>query len=76
MFRIEIGGIADVKTLKNIYEQLRAVVRQYRVLVMHMRAGRPDVDSPLEAGELCVTCPACPQPGVNLPENWRNDPLR
>ncbi|KAH9478216.1 hypothetical protein JR316_0008669 [Psilocybe cubensis] len=27
-------------------------------------------------GELGIFCPACPQPGVNLPDNWREDPNR
>uniref|UniRef100_A0A8H7XMY7 CxC2-like cysteine cluster KDZ transposase-associated domain-containing protein n=1 Tax=Psilocybe cubensis TaxID=181762 RepID=A0A8H7XMY7_PSICU len=25
-------------------------------------------------GDLGIFCPACPQPGVNLPDNWREDP--
>lgn len=24
-------------------------------------------------GELTVTCPACPQPGINLPDDWEKD---
>ncbi|KAH9483512.1 hypothetical protein JR316_0002980 [Psilocybe cubensis] len=24
-------------------------------------------------GELAIFCPACPQPGINLPTNWRED---
>jgi len=27
-------------------------------------------------GELANYCPACPQPGLNLPENWKEDPNR
>jgi hypothetical protein len=27
-------------------------------------------------GELAIFCAACPQPGVNLPEGWENDPER
>jgi hypothetical protein len=25
-------------------------------------------------GELALFCAACPQPGVNLPDGWRDDP--
>jgi hypothetical protein len=25
-------------------------------------------------GMLGLFCAACPQPGVNMPENWENDP--
>ncbi|KAG9011401.1 hypothetical protein FRB90_007326, partial [Tulasnella sp. 427] len=41
-----------------------------------MRAGRMNADAPLRDGELCVTCPACPSPGENLPPNWQDDPLK
>ena len=26
-----------------------------------------------QAGELALFCPACPQPGINLPDNWKED---
>ena len=29
-----------------------------------------------KSGELANFCPACPQPGINLPPNWRDDPTR
>jgi hypothetical protein len=29
-----------------------------------------------EAAALALFCPACPQPGVNLPENWKEDERR
>jgi hypothetical protein len=29
-------------------------------------------DSP--TGSLTLFCPSCPQPGINLPENWKNLP--
>lgn len=25
-------------------------------------------------GEMATFCPACPQPGINLPEDWMEDP--
>ena len=28
----------------------------------------------MQPGELAIRCPACPQPGINLPENWQSDP--
>jgi hypothetical protein len=27
-------------------------------------------------GELTIFCPACPQPGINLPDNWPTDENR
>lgn len=39
-----------------------------------------DVDSNLPeneyTGKLASFCPACPQPGINLPDNWKDEPKR
>lgn len=43
---------------------------------MLMRVGRRDPSAPMVDGELCVPCPVCPQPGINLPADWADDPLR
>ncbi|KAJ7834177.1 hypothetical protein B0H13DRAFT_2370006 [Mycena leptocephala] len=51
----------------------RAIVRQYRMMQMHKRAGRAHDDSGVSGtrqGELALPCRACPQPGMNLPEGW------
>jgi hypothetical protein len=44
---------------------------------MLKRAGRgndPSGVSGTASGELAVMCPACHEPGVNLPEGWKNAP--
>lgn len=44
---------------------------------MCKRAGRGHFLSGIggtAAGELALKCRACPIPGVNLPENWRDAP--
>ena len=49
------------------------MTRQYRHLKMLKRAGRGhDASGTLgtRPGDLAVVCPACPHPGVNLPQNW------
>jgi len=28
----------------------------------------------LQPGRMAWFCPACPQPGINLPDNWRDNP--
>jgi hypothetical protein len=33
-----------------------------------------DIDRQPGNGDLALFCPACPQPGINLPDNWRNHP--
>ncbi|KAJ7256755.1 hypothetical protein C8J57DRAFT_1650145 [Mycena rebaudengoi] len=49
------------------------MTREYRNLQMAKRAGRghdPGGCAATSAGECAVLCPACPQPGKNLPDNW------
>ncbi|KAM6490840.1 hypothetical protein JOM56_013709 [Amanita muscaria] len=42
---------------------------------MMKRAGRRHDDSGAKKEGLCaILCPACPQPGINLPVNWENAP--
>ncbi|KAF7304205.1 CxC2 domain-containing protein [Mycena indigotica] len=51
--------------------------RQYRHLLLLKRMGRGhDRYGVLGTGpgELALRCPACPRPGVNLPEGWENAP--
>ncbi|KAF9462252.1 hypothetical protein BDZ94DRAFT_1322782 [Collybia nuda] len=53
------------------------MVREYRHIKMLKRSGRGH--DPLGAvgtkpGECAVLCPACPQPGLNLPPGWENAP--
>ncbi|GJE90469.1 CxC2 domain-containing protein [Phanerochaete sordida] len=48
-------------------------VRQWRHAQALKRAGRGHKEGGVKAtkpGELCIRCPACPRPGVNLPPNW------
>lgn len=51
--------------------------RQWRHLKMLKRAGRyyePGGISATKDGDLAIRCPACPQPGRNLPSVWKNVP--
>lgn len=53
------------------------VMRWWRHIKMLKRAGRghdPDGVAATKEGALAVDCPACPQDGRNLPENWRSAP--
>jgi hypothetical protein len=52
-------------------------IREWHHLKMLKRAGRGH--DPLgvdytEQGQCAVLCPACPQPGKNLPDGWENEP--
>jgi hypothetical protein len=49
------------------------MVRQFRHIKLMKRAGCGNVTGGIydtEPGALAIKCPACPQPGVNLPEDW------
>lgn len=53
------------------------VVREFRYLRMLKRAGRghdPDGPQNTQPGGLTVICPACPQPDINLPDDWESAP--
>ncbi|KAJ7190936.1 hypothetical protein GGX14DRAFT_603100 [Mycena pura] len=57
------------------YQVLLRMARQWRHLWLLMGGGRGHDPSGVlgtAAGELAIRCPACPQPGVNLPEGWEN----
>ncbi|KAF7310254.1 CxC2 domain-containing protein [Mycena indigotica] len=59
----------------NRYSIFMRISRQYRHLLLLKRMGRGhDKYGVLGTGpgELAIRCPACPRPGVNLPEGWEN----
>lgn len=61
-------------TVPDRYRELMGAARQWRDLKLRQRAGmaydRVDAISP---GSLVLFCPACPQPNVNLPTDWKKD---
>ncbi|KAF7346690.1 CxC2 domain-containing protein [Mycena sanguinolenta] len=59
------------------YQVFLRMARQYRHLLMLKRAGRGHDPSGVwgtAPGELAVLCPVCPDPKVNLPEDWEKAP--
>ncbi|KAL1724984.1 hypothetical protein EV714DRAFT_277963 [Schizophyllum commune] len=64
--------------IKKRYRSFLRCVRIWRYLKMLKRSGRAnDQDrrpSDVRPGELGLSCPACPRPGVNLPSGWENAP--
>ena len=51
------------------------MVREWRMILMMKRGGRghdPGGVSGTQLGECAVLCPACPHPGINIPDNWHN----
>ncbi|PPQ76759.1 hypothetical protein CVT24_012280 [Panaeolus cyanescens] len=55
------------------YRILMRMLGQWRHLQMLKRAGRchdPEGVEATKPGQLCVQCPSCPYPGINLPADW------
>jgi len=53
------------------------VIRQWRHIKMLKRGGRahdPSGVGGTSQGELAVKCRSCPQPGINIPPNWKECP--
>jgi hypothetical protein len=58
---------------QNRYKQLLRASRQWRDLKSRMKSGlghQSDQEMP-EDGSMAIFCPACPQPGLNLPDDWK-----
>lgn len=61
-------------TIQNRYRELMRVSRQWRNLkyLKWHGFGHKTSETP-GSGGLALFCAACPQPGVNLPEDWEKD---
>ena len=68
-----------IGSVPNLYHQLRLVSRAWRWMKKLKWSGfghtTADPMSPA-TGQLANFCPACPQPDVNLPADWKDDPNR
>ncbi|KAG6849956.1 hypothetical protein C0991_010898, partial [Blastosporella zonata] len=61
----------------DLYRELRRLSRSWRWLKKIKWAGFPHTGKSFmdpEPGELAIFCPTCPQPGINLPTDWEDDP--
>jgi hypothetical protein len=60
----------------NLYREFRRMSRLWRWMKKLKWAGYAGSTKPvneISPGELAIYCPACPQPGINIPENWKED---
>lgn len=66
-------------TVSNRYKELLRMSRVWRWMKKLKWAGfvhnQQRSDQPKD-GQLSIFCPACPQPGINIPPNWKDDPKR
>ena len=68
-----IGPIYLLKAFQDQYRELLRASRQWRVVKEYKWFGFGHKREALKTGELGLFCAACPQPGVNLPSNWKED---
>jgi hypothetical protein len=63
----------------NLYREFRRMTRIWRwmkKLKWSGYAGSSKKVKDVQPGELAIFCPACPQAGINIPDNWREDTAR
>ncbi|KAJ6548378.1 hypothetical protein B0H19DRAFT_188597 [Mycena capillaripes] len=68
---------SGTEAVRDRYDEFLRMGRQWRHLQMLKRAGRghcPHGVQMTKPGECALLCPACPQPGKNLPEDWKDVP--
>ncbi|KAF7346301.1 hypothetical protein MSAN_01857500 [Mycena sanguinolenta] len=65
----------ETKIEKERYQGFLRITRQWRHIRMLKRTGRghdPAGIANTKPGECALLCPACPQPGKNLPPDWKD----
>ncbi|TEB19287.1 hypothetical protein FA13DRAFT_1802430 [Coprinellus micaceus] len=68
-----LTGNVKAKGSRDRYHEFIKMVSQWRHLKMLKRAGRGHDRGGIEKtqeGACAIRCPACPQPGMNLPDGW------
>lgn len=63
----------------DLYREFRRMSRIWRWMKKLKWAGYSGTNKKVQEvgrGDLAIFCPACPQPGINLPENWKEDSAR
>ncbi|TFK59879.1 hypothetical protein BDN72DRAFT_780133, partial [Pluteus cervinus] len=60
-------------TVPDRYRELLRVSREWRNILLRKWQGFGHTGEQPSSGSLALFCPSCPQPGINLPENWEKD---
>jgi hypothetical protein len=66
-------------TVPNLYHELRRMSRLWRWMKKLKWAGfahKDEETTVASPGELANFCPACPQVGINIPDDWLSDEKR
>ncbi|TDL13658.1 hypothetical protein BD410DRAFT_735054 [Rickenella mellea] len=72
----KLTDMTGLREAKDRYRSFLRIARQYRHLLLLKRGGRGHLGGVAGTGpgELAVICPACPRPGINLPDSWEQAP--
>ncbi|KAJ3537092.1 hypothetical protein NMY22_g5739 [Coprinellus aureogranulatus] len=68
----------NVKMINDRYREFLRMVHMWRHVRLMKRSGRghdPEGVKNTKPGECAVLCPACPQVGINLPDDWRDSKM-
>ena len=68
-----LACLAVLIIFQDRYVALLRMIRQWRHIRLLERSGRghdPTGVAGTKEGECAVLCPACPYPGINLPDDW------
>ena len=64
---------ADVDNLYREFRRMTRILRLMKKLKWAGYVGGTKSVKEVKPGELTIFCPACPQPGVNILDNWKDD---
>lgn len=67
------GAPNDVLNLYREFRRMSRLWRWMKKLKWAGYAGSLKNVNEVRSGELAIYCPACPQPGVNIPDNWKEN---
>jgi len=69
-------NLTNPMQVPTVYTLLRRLGRQHRLLKKLLWSGCVICGVKPVLGDLSVFCTACPQPGINLPGSYLNDPVQ
>ncbi|TFK63616.1 hypothetical protein BDN72DRAFT_872268 [Pluteus cervinus] len=76
---VRLGDNTGIQPVRDRYRSFLVMIREYRHIKSLKRAGRGHDERGIvgtRPGECAVLCPACPQPGRNLPVDWKTRPAK
>jgi len=72
-----VTAFTHTHLLQGRYAAFLRMVHEWRILKLLKRSARGHYSDGVQStreGDCAILCPACPQPGKNLPNNWRDAP--